>query len=99
MQKDLDAYGYTTTCQRCQHIRIHGPGTGTGPHSEECRAHIIGKLQETEEGRKRLAAADQRAHRAIVEHARRQEEAELAAAQGREADDTNECPWPAGGPR
>ena len=66
-QKDLDKFGYTVTCPRCQHIRTHGPKSATGPHSEECRAHIVSKLRESEEGRQRLSAAEQRADRSLTE--------------------------------
>ena len=55
-QMDLDAYGYTASCPACHLIRIGENRQGVA-HSEACRAHIVERLEKTEEGKKRLAAA------------------------------------------
>ena len=61
-QSDLDRYGYTTGCPKCEDI-IRGATKSTVNHSDTCRKRIEAKLAETEEGRTRLGAATERSER------------------------------------
>ena len=55
-QTDLDSHGYTAGCPACDAIRTGYSREGI-LHSESCRSRVVGKLGESEEGRKRLEAA------------------------------------------
>ena len=54
-QTDLDSHGYTAGCPACDAIRTGYSREGI-LHSESCRSRVVGKLGESEEGRKRLEA-------------------------------------------
>ena len=69
-QSDLDRYGYTTGCPKCEDI-IRGATKSTVNHSDRCRKRIEAKLPETEEGRARLGAATERSERFLEEAVRR----------------------------
>ena len=62
---DLKKYGYTEIgCPRCDYIKEHGNATNCGhAHSKICRDRIKQKLSESEAGRARLAAVDERLKR------------------------------------
>ena len=87
-QADLGEFGYTRGCKRCEHIIMHGPNKGTMPHSAECRAHIMAKLEKTDHGRARIEKLTARENRFLMEHACRHEEADVPAAQGRKEEDS-----------
>ena len=58
-QDDFDQYGYTAGCKACSYLRTGLDRQGV-PHSEECRARIVQRLQETERGQQRIDAAKKR---------------------------------------
>ena len=82
-QADLNRFGYTQGCKRCQHILMYGPSSGTMPHSDACRARIVAELSNTEDGRARLERLTERTDRYIAEHMKQQIEGSAAASQGR----------------
>ena len=54
-QEDLDLYGYTQHCPKCESIIVHGnESRSTVPYSEQCRARITAEVAKTEEGQERL---------------------------------------------
>ena len=53
-QADLDAFGYTPDCVRCNHALKYGSGRTNIPCSDQCRTRIAEALQGTEAGRRRL---------------------------------------------
>ena len=55
-QTDLDKHGYTASCPACDLIRA-GVSREGAHQTEFCRARLVGKLEETAEGRRRLDAA------------------------------------------
>ena len=58
-QGDIEAFGYTVGCPRCDHERRYGPGRTGKPHSESCRDKFMKELEKTEVGRQRLAKTEQ----------------------------------------
>ena len=58
-QDDFDQYGYTAGCKACSYLRTGLDRQGV-PHSEECRARVVQRLQETERGQQRIDAAKKR---------------------------------------
>ena len=91
-QPDLDTFGYTQGCKRCQHILTYG--SGTMPHSDACRARIMAELAKTPSGRARLARMNERADKYIADHMKQQIEGSPAAAQGRDKDSGQQQPPP-----
>ena len=75
-QKDLDEYGYTTGCPKCEGILRGASGyqSSTLTHSERCRNRIMLKLAETPEGRLRLGAAAAQADTFLEETLRRNDD-------------------------
>jgi len=65
--EDIKAFGLTRGCQKCDHELRYGPGRTTKGHSDACRQRIVECLSGTEEGLRRLAAADERANHYIDE--------------------------------
>lgn len=55
-QADLEVRGYTASCPACGFIRAGVSREGV-PHTEFCRARVVEKLGNSEEGKKRLEAA------------------------------------------
>ena len=53
-QSDLDQYGYTQNCPRCQHVLVYGAGQVNVNHSEECRNRIMREMSKTPEGQARI---------------------------------------------
>ena len=78
-QADLDAFGYTPSCKKCQSILGHGKGETPAPHSDICRARITAEIFRTPESEARLARINERAVRFIAE---RIQEADQHAPQG-----------------
>ena len=64
---DLEAFGYTDGCPKCQHELQYGPNRTGRPHSVECRQRIMEKLRDTEHGRFRLRRATERLDRSVAE--------------------------------
>ena len=52
----LRQYGYTEFCEQCTHMEAFGEGKPGGTHAEACRARIAKAMEETDDGRARLAA-------------------------------------------
>ena len=66
-QEDLQAFGYTRECAKCQHEIQHGPNKSGKPHSAACRARSMEELNKTEAGRMRIQAATERLDRTVAE--------------------------------
>ena len=60
-QADLDAFGYTPGCKRCQSILGRGKGETSTPHSETCRARIMAEMAKTDGGIVRLSCVNEHA--------------------------------------
>ena len=56
-RSDVEAYGYTQGCPKCDHDLQYGFGRTTKGHSDTCRRRISERLMETPAGRARIAAA------------------------------------------
>ena len=55
--KDVQKFGYTPKCVRCNYIKAHGHTRGCfTAHSDECRIRVSEELDKSEEGRRRLRA-------------------------------------------
>ena len=78
-QADLDAFGYTAGCKKCQSILGRGKGETSTPHSDICRAMTMAKMAKTDEGIVRLARMNERVDRYVAE---RVEEGDEHASQG-----------------
>ncbi len=63
---DLEHHGYDEDCKQCRYIKEHGTAGQGGKHSERCRTRIEQAIAETEAGKARLAAQEERANRAIA---------------------------------
>ena len=63
---DIENYGYTSGCPKCEHAMRYGKGRTTVPHSELCRQRIMTELAKTDAGQQRIAEAVVRLDRAIV---------------------------------
>lgn len=66
-KKDLERFGRTAGCPKCDHELRYGPGRTTANHSEECRRRIELELAKSEEGQERIARATVRLDRAVAE--------------------------------
>ena len=53
-QKDIDAFGFSDRCPRCEHEMRYGKGRSAAAHSESCCQRITEMLKTTPEGRRRL---------------------------------------------
>ena len=58
---DIDQFGWTDGCQRCEHAKKYGHGQTSKPHSEICRNRIMAEMAKTDEGRLRIERAGLRA--------------------------------------
>ena len=65
-KKDVARFGPTDRCPGCA---ATARGVGKAPHTEECRVRMEKELMETEEGRQRLARADERLAHELVRRA------------------------------
>ena len=59
-QSDLDKHGYTEGCPQCGHITRYGKARQGGTHSNVCRERILKAIDESEAGKTRLAAYEER---------------------------------------
>ena len=80
--KDIEQYGYTSGCPKCEHEMKYGKGRTTVPHSERCRQHIMAELAKTEAGQRRIEDATVRLDRALGEMGEQIPRKEPPAAQG-----------------
>ncbi len=74
-QSDLVEYGYSEGCPQCQHMQRYGRARPGGAHDARCRDRILRAIGESEAGKQRLAAHEERVDRAIaerIEHGDRQ---------------------------
>lgn len=58
-KQDLEKFGFTDSCPACRIIKDRRFRSGCN-HSEACRERIVQAMQATEDGRQRLAEAQQR---------------------------------------
>ena len=65
--KDLDDFGLTRGCPRCDHQLQYGSGRASKPHSATCRARINGELAKIEAGRSHIANASEGFDRTVGE--------------------------------
>ena len=79
-KSDLETYGYDAECPQCIHIGRYGQARAGGAHSQRCRTRLIEAMGQTEAGRARLAAYDERTTQIMAERIER------ADAQARPAD-------------
>ena len=63
---DIDAYGYTEGCVKCDHDLKYGFGRTTKGHSDICRKRITAELAKTLAGIERVMAASGRAERFLA---------------------------------
>ena len=73
-QQDVMEHGYTENCQQCDHMQRYGRARAGGQHSNMCRERILKAIGESDAGRARLAAHEERTDRAFaeqIEHADR----------------------------
>ena len=59
-QRDVELYGYTHGCPKCDHARLHGANRTTVKHSETCRARLLAEIAKTDQGRQRIERAGER---------------------------------------
>ena len=64
---DLVEFGLTRGCPKCDHEISYGPGRTSKPHSQTCKARIMGELVKTATGRARIEAATERLDRTVAE--------------------------------
>ena len=64
---DIEQFGMTRGCPRCDHQLRYGPGRTTSQHSQACRARIMGEIAKTPLGRVRIANASERLDRTVAE--------------------------------
>ena len=69
--QDLQDFGLTIGCPRGFHELQYGPGRTGKPHSQRCRASLMGELGKTDAGRRRIAAASERPDRTVAEMGQR----------------------------
>ena len=58
-KKDLDDYGLSENCPRCEHTLRYGHGRTTKGHSEQCRSRIYEQMLTPEAGQVRIAKMGQ----------------------------------------
>ena len=80
-KRDYEEYGYTPGCEGC--VRMQD-GRGKRPHNQECVERMMEALKSSEEGRRRLQAADDRVNEEL---ARRMEEEIRGGEAAKEPDD------------
>ncbi len=74
-QKELDDYGYTEGCPQCAHAQRYGRARPGGQHSAACRARIVEAMSQSDVGKRRIEAHEERVNRSIaeqIEHADKQ---------------------------
>ena len=88
-QADVEAFGYTPGCPRCEHSLTYGPGRTQVAHNNTCRERIADCLKDTPEGKRRLEQHEVRTTQRIVEARSGETEGErldAPVAQGENAD-------------
>ena len=65
-KKDIENFGPSDRCPGCRAVIA---GHGKAPHTEECRVRIEGELMKSDEGKQRLARADDRLAHELVRRA------------------------------
>ena len=81
-QADLEAFGHTSGCPRCDHSMLYGPNKSTKGHSQTCRDRITKCLAGTPAGRERIARTTDRLDHYLADAIRRAEEGNAPVAQG-----------------
>ncbi len=66
-QSDLNDHGYTDGCHQCNHIQRYGKARAGGQHSNRCRERLEKAIGESEAGKSRVEAHDERVTRAMAE--------------------------------
>ena len=74
--EDIEQFGYTRGCPRCDHDRTFGPGRTNRAHSQMCRTRITEELSKTPLGQARIAAATERLDRSLYDMTRAQAQGE-----------------------
>ena len=69
--RDLDQFGFTPGCPRCEHTLQYGPNKASVTHNQTCRERIRECLRASPEGRARLAKWEQHADRQMAEEVHR----------------------------
>ena len=64
---DIDKYGLTRGCVKCDHERNYGPGRTPNGHSKVCRDRVMAELAKTSEGRITIAAAAARLDQTVAD--------------------------------
>ena len=64
---DVEAFGYTEGCAKCDNDLKYGYGRTTKGHSDHCRQRIMGELAKTPAGMERIDAAAGRAKEFLIE--------------------------------
>ena len=66
-KSDIDKYGLTRGCAKCDHERDYGPNRTSKGHSKVCRDRIMVELAKTPEGQARIAAAVSRLDKTVAD--------------------------------
>jgi hypothetical protein len=91
---DLKKYDhFDENCAQCRYIRQYGKARDGGTHTHACRKMLTEKMQQTDEGKARLAAHEERIDQNIAEQIEHQDRVRAAAQPAPAA----ECPRPARG--
>ena len=85
-KSDVEAFGYTSGCPKCDSDLRYGFGRTTRGHSVPCRRRIMGELAKTPAGQERLQAATGRLDWALTDLMEKNLN-EQAHAQGENVDD------------
>ena len=64
---DIDKYGLTRGCVKCDHERDYGPNRTSKGHSKICRDRIMAELAKTPEGQARIEAAVSRLDKTVAD--------------------------------
>ena len=70
-KSDLDKHGYTESCSQCRHIQRYGRAQAGTQHSEQCRRRITEAIAQSDEGKARIQADEERLDRRTAEHLER----------------------------
>ena len=67
-RSDIDDFGHTPGCPKCEHSLRYGCGRTSQPHSEACRTRMYDKFLTTEKGQQRIARMGQRRLEVMTEY-------------------------------
>ena len=73
---DIEAFGWTRDCPRCDHVRTYGAGRTPKPHPKLCRRRTMSELIKTPEGTLRVDSAYDIVDRSVAEQTERQDHRE-----------------------